>query len=311
LIVVRLLISQVVIHAQCLSSANPVGGTENLLVLEKNSLRIISFYKHGEVKQYFEKDHHSGFDLIRKAYYNNLTSIIGYGFSSRLTIETELGYYINKSQIYNTQPAYTLSGKGFSNLIAFIKYNLYTNYMSRMFYSMAIGFKIPFTRNPQLVNNVELPIEVQPTVGSYGFVFYSSFVKENSERGLRFFITNRAEVNMPNRNEYQLGTSFFNSFFMSKHLMFPWLKDDWTTIIQLRNEIRLRDKKAGYKKESTGGFLFILVPQINYVIKEKWFLSAMIDFPVYQYFHGTQLGAGTGFTFSLARTFNPSYKNPE
>lgn len=31
------------VQAQCLSAINPVGGSSNLLVLEKNTLRVISF----------------------------------------------------------------------------------------------------------------------------------------------------------------------------------------------------------------------------------------------------------------------------
>jgi len=295
--------------AQCLSSVSPVGGTENLLVLEKKSLRIITFYKYGEGKQYFEKDRHSDFDLIRKAYYNYLSGIIGYGISPKLTLETEFGYFINKSQIYATQPEYTLTGRGFTNLIATAKYNLYTNHMDRIYYSAAAGIKIPFSRTPQQVNNVELPVEVQPTIGAYGFVFSSYFVKENSEKALRLFITNRVETNLPNPDDYLLGTAIFTSFYVSKHLMFQWLKGDWTTILQLRNEIRTHDKISGRIKESSGGFIILLAPQLNYVVKEKWYLSAMVDVPVYQYFNGTQLGAGIGLTFSVSRSFNLGPKN--
>jgi len=292
------------VDSQCLSSVNPVGGTENLLVLEKSSLRVITFYKYGEGKQYFEKDRHSDFNLIRKAYYNYVSGIVGYGISSKLTLETEFGYYINKSQIYATEPEYTLTGRGFNNLIASAKYNLYTNHKERIYFSAAAGIKIPFSRTPQQVNNVELPVEVQPTIGAYGFVFNSYFVKENSEKALRFFITNRVETNLPNLDDYQLGTAIFTSFYISKHLMFQWLKGDWTTILQLRNEIRTRDKISGRKKESSGGYVFLLAPQLNYVVKEKWYLSAMVDVPVYQYFNGTQLGAGIGITLSLSRAFS-------
>jgi hypothetical protein len=68
--------------------------------------------------------------------------------------------------------------------------------------------------------------------------------------------------------------------------MFPWLKSDWTTIIQLRNEIRTPDRIEGKVKPSSGSVLFFIVPQVNYVLLEKWYLSVMVDLPVYQYFVG-------------------------
>jgi hypothetical protein len=296
-------------HGQCLSSVNPVGGTESLLVLEKNAIRIISFYKYGQGKAYYTKNKKADFDLIEKACYNYFSVLAGYGINNKLTLETEAGYYFNKSQTYNVEPKYTLTGKGLSNLVLLAKVNLYTNHVKRIYFSFAAGPRIPFKRGFQTVNNVLLPIELQPSAGAYGLVLNSSFVKENSEKGLRCFITNRTEINGRNRNNYRPGTSIFTSAFISKHLMFQWLKGDWTTILQLRNEIRTRDKMNCCFKESSGGTLLFLVPQLNYVMFEKWSLSAMIDIPVYQYFNGTQLGASPGLTISLSRVFKMQKNN--
>jgi hypothetical protein len=288
---------------QCLSSVSPVGGTDNLLVQEKNTLRIISFYKYGQGTQYYENNKHSDFDLIRKAYYNYLSTIVGYGVSGKFTAELETGYFFNKTQIYELEPEYLLSGKGFSNFVLTGKHSLFSEPVKRIFLTGAAGIKIPSSRNPQLVNNVEIPVEVQPTIGACGFVANLTFVKENSESGIRYFIISRMETNAENKKKYKLGNSFFNSFYISKHLMFPWLKGDWTTIFQLRNEIRGYDKINGNKKSSSGSFLFFVAPQVNYVLNETWNISAMLDIPFYQNFNGTQLGAGPGLTFVFSRTF--------
>jgi hypothetical protein len=291
------------IQAQCLSSVNPVGGTNNLLVLEKNSLRIISFYKYGQGTQYYENNRHSDFDLISKAYYNYLSTIVGYGITNKFTLELETGYFFNKTQIYDLDPQYKLTGKGLSNFVFMGKHSLFSDPVNRIYMTGAAGIKIPSSKNPKLVNNVEIPVEVQPTIGAIGFVFNASFVKENSGSGMRYFLISRLETNTSNKNNYKLGNSFFNSFYISKHLMLPWLKGDWTTILQLRNEIRTYDTINDVKKESSGSTLFFLAPQINYVYKEEWYLSAMVDIPVYQNFKGTQLGAGTGITIILSKTF--------
>lgn len=289
--------------AQCLSSVNPVGGTNNLLVLEKNSFRVITFYKYGQGKQYYEKNQHSDFDLISKAYYNYWSTILSYGLSNKFTLEIESGYFFNKTQVYDIEPQYKLKGNGFSNIVTSAKFSIYTDPVKRMFLTGAIGAKIPCRRTPQMVNNVQLPIEVQPTIGAYGIVFTTSFVKENSGTGMRYLITNRIEANAPNKYDYKLGSACFTSFYISKHLMFPWLKGDWTTIMQFRNEIRTHDKIENLIKESSGSTLFFISPQINYVHNEEWYISTMMDIPVYQYFNGTQLGAGVGITVILSKTF--------
>lgn len=283
-----------------------MGGSSNLLVLEKNSLRIISFYRHNFGNQYFEGNNHSDFNLIKSANYNYAGSIIGYGLADKVTIETELGYFFNKTQNYNIVPAYSLRGSGFATGILSLKYSLLKNTSKRLFISSSLGAKIPFSTSPISRDGVELPVEVQPTIGALGTVFQLFMVKEKPISGIRYFLTGRMEINAPNKQDYKLGTSIFTSFFFSKHLMFSWLKGDWTAILQLRNEIRNKDKTVNGWKESSGSTIFYFSPQINYTIKEKWNISAMIDLPVYQYFNGTQLATKYGLTLNFARDFNLS-----
>jgi hypothetical protein len=290
-------------ESQCLSSVNPVGGTDNLLVLKKNAFRVIYFYKYGQGTQYFEGSQHADFDLISKAYYNYSSVMLGYGVSDKLTLELESGYFFNKTQKYNVESGYKLKGSGFSNFVALAKHSIYTDLVKRIFLTASVGAKIPSSRNLQYVNHVKLPVEVQPTLGAYGAVFSSSLVKEDSFHGFRYFLTTRAETYLPNNEKYRPGTVVFTSAYVSKHLMFPWLKGDWTAIFQVKNEIRTYDKIDNNRKQSSGSILFFLVPQINYVLLEKWYLSAMVDIPVYQHFNGTQLGAGTGLTLVLSRVF--------
>ena len=289
--------------AQCLTSVNPVGGSNNLLVLEKQSLRIIAFYRYNYGNQYFEGDKHSDFNLIKSANYNYAGSIIGYGLANKVTIETELGYFLNKTQYYNLVPSYSLRGSGFSNAILSVKYGLLKNDSKRFFISSSLGAKIPFSAKPVSRDGVELPVEVQPTVGAFGAVVQLFMVKEKPVTGTRYFVTSRMELNARNNQDYKLGTSIFTSFFLSKHLMFSWLKGDWTTILQVRNEIRNRDKTINGWKESSGSTIFYLSPQLNYFIKEKWNVSLMLDLPVYQHFNGIQLATKYGLSLNFARDF--------
>lgn len=291
------------IYSQCLSSANPIGGTNNLLVLEKKTFRFISFHKFNYGNQHHEENKRSDFDLIKSANYNYLGTILGFGISDKFTLETETGYFINKTQIYNVTPAYQLRGYGFSNIIISGKYGFITNHFKRLYYSASTGIKIPSSTKPKSSNGVELPEEVQPTIGSYGMVIQSFLVKENSGKGLRFFLTNRFESNLPNEKEFQLGTSVVTSVFISKHLMYSWIKGDWTVILQMRNEIRFKNKRDNQIIESSGGVIFILSPQLNYSLKEKWNVSLMADVPIYQYLYGIQLATKFGITIGFARDF--------
>lgn len=289
--------------AQCLSSVNPVGGSNNLLVLEKNSLMVITFLRYNYGDRYYEGSQRSEFNLISSASYSYGGVILGYGVAEKLTLETELGYFFNKTQRYNLNPSYTITGRGLSSAVMSVRYGLLKDNSRRFFISSGIGAKIPFSTMPQSCDGVELPLELQTTTGALGAVWQLFMVKEKPVTGTRFFLASRVEVNARNNQEYRQGTTNFTSLFYSKHLMAPWIRGDWTAILQLRNELRGRDRIADGFKESTGSCLFFLSPQINHYIKEKWNVSLMVDIPVWQHFTGTQLATRVGASLNLARDF--------
>ncbi len=303
LILGLLLISTHPAQTQCLSAVNPVGGSSNLLVMEKNMLRIISFYHHHYGNQYFEGDHLSDYNLIKSGGYNYIGTILGYGLTDKITLETELGYFINKTQQYSGIPEYTLRGNGLSNTVFSLKGSLLKNNEKRLFISSSAGAKIPLSREQQIRHGVVLPVELQPTLGAFGAVFQLFAVKENSASGTRYFLTERMEINDRNKQKYKQGNAVYSSLFISKHLMFPWLKGDWTAILQVRNELRGKDHISSGVKESSGGYQFYVSPQINHYFREKWNFSAILDIPVYQNFNGTQLATKYGLSLNLARDF--------
>jgi hypothetical protein len=290
--------------AQCLSSVNPVGGSNNLLVLEKNSFRAITFFRYNYGNRYYEGTERSDFDLIDRAGYSYGGMVAAFGLTDRLTMEAEMGYYFNKTQVYNLDPQYTLTGRGLSSAVLSARIGLLKDNSRRLFISSSVGAKIPFSTRPQSRDGVELPLDLQTTTGATGLVLQGFAVWELPVSGTRWFLTERVEVNARNRQDYRQGTSAFTSLFYSKHLMFPWLKGDWTAILQVRNELRGRDRTADGLRESTGSTVFYLSPQINYFIREKWNLSVTADLPLWQSFIGTQLAMRYGFSLNLARDFS-------
>lgn len=288
------------IYAQCFSSINPVGGVSNLLVLEKHTLRFIASYHFGLSNEYFEGHEKSDYSLIKRANYNYSGIIIAYGILNNITLEAETGYFLNKTYKFENS---TKIGYGFNNIIISPKFSLITNHDKRFFISGSTGIKIPFGRELQKVDYVEVPHELQPSTHALGYVIQTFLVKENSFKGLRYFFVARGEYNYENKAGYKYGNYLSISAYLSKHLMYNWIKGDWTTILQLRNEFRGKDNIDDRVVESTGGYSLLLMPQINYTIKEKWNISLMGNIPVYQYFNGTQLAAKFGMVLNFAGDF--------
>ena len=304
---VLLLFASQALRAQCFTtSGNPVGGTTNMGVMDKSTLRLTLFYRFSCSDQYFEgNEKYSGNQgVLQNASYNYLGFLSGYGLTDRLTVEAEAGYYLNKTQVYYIEDT-ELTGRGPSNLVISLKPQLYHHSDKRFEVSCALGANIPFSTEMQQVQGVTLPLNVQPSIGSYGLVFQSFLVKENSFIATRFFWVGRVEKYFKNPQDYEPGNLYLNSLFFSKHFIFEqWKLKDWTFILQLRNHIKERDTRSDQVIGASGNFLVFLIPQVNLTIGEHWNVSALIDIPVYRYYNGIQLANKSSFVLTLIRDFS-------
>jgi len=298
--------------SQCFASpGNPVGGTANTGNLNKKTFRIMTFYNYNYSDKYFEKDKLSDYSLYEKAQYNYVAATLGYGLTKKITIEAEAGYFINKSIFYNKKlslPNYSEHGFGLSNAVISAKYSLYKNEQRRLGYSLSLGGKIPFSTKPQVIDGVELPIDVQPSTGSYGLVAQSFLMKEYSFVGYRLFLLNRLETNTKNIQGYKYGNIYISSLIVSKHLVFPWTKDNgkWTALLQLKNKTTAKRKLNDEIVPSSGSSVYFISPQLNFTLTEKLNISIIADIPVYQYYNGIQLANSRSFTINIIKDF---YKN--
>ena len=216
-------------------------------------------------------------------------------------MDAEAGYFINKTQLYKIEDT-KLTGRGLSNLVVSVKPRLFYNPATRFEVSCALGANIPFSTTLQQVNYVTLPIDIQPSTGSYGIVFQTYVIKENSFKASRFFFTNRIEKYFKNIHGWEFGTLYLNSVFYSKHYVFREKRiKDWTFILQLRNQIREKNVKDDQTIFASGNVLFFLIPQVNISIQEKWNISVLTDIPLYQHYNEVQLAHNAAFAIALIR----------
>lgn len=294
------------LYSQCFASpGNPVAGSTNLGVLDEGIIRTIGFYQYNYLDRYYKGSDEYDWDVpsaITSAYYNYAGLSLGYGITEKFTLETEIGYFINKTQNYRKQSPD--KGTGLSNAIVSGKYNVYRDWVNFVELTLSAGVKIPFSTEPQSVDGVDLPINVQPSTGNFGAVIQSFFVKEIDEISGRIILINRYENNFSeNELGYNFGDKLSSSLFLSKHLANPYTDflDDITLILQLRHEYSQKDQREEDTVEFSGSNLFFIAPQINYNLDMIWNFSLTYDIPVYQYYNGIQLANTYGVTFSVTR----------
>lgn len=306
-----LLMSTIKVQGQCCSAGNPVGGTTNMGILDSGAVRVITFYRYSKSQGYWYGMSKSNFSFVKEADFNYAGMVLAYGLTNEITLEAETGYFINKSQTYDITPTYTNKGFGLSNAIVSLKYNLISETKKPVEWTVRLGAKIPFSTKYQVVDNVELPRDVQPSTNTYGIVAQSFLYKNTPEYSAKWFIINRFETNTPDIKNYRYGNAFITSFFITKQLG----NSNWTAILQARHEYRSKDVKkvienkylgfvtTGAVVNFSGGNLVFAAPQINYTIAQKWNVSLLADIPVFRYYNGIQLGNKYSFALYLSRDF--------
>ncbi len=298
-------------YGQCCSAGNPVGGTTNIGILDSGTVRLITFYRYSQSSGYWEGMRKSDFYFVKNADFNFGGLVLAYGLDNKLTIETELGYYFNKSQTYNVTPEFTNKGFGLSNAVVSLKQNLISKTEKPFEWTVALGVKFPFKTEYQIVDNVELPRDVQSSTSTYGIVAQSFLYKGIPSRSMKLFLSNRFESNTQDVKKFRYGNSLINSLFVTKQIN----NSDWTAIIQVRHEYRTKDIKniiennylgfltTGQVVNSSGGHLTFVAPQINYTVAQKWNISLLADIPIFRYYNGIQLGNKYSFAVYLSRDF--------
>lgn len=305
-ILLILLITVRTAHSQCCaSSGNPIGGTVNIGLLEKQALRTASFYRISFSDKYYEGDktYSGNIGSIEKAISGYVGLLAGYGISDLLTLELETVYVINKTHVFKINNE-KLTGFGLSDAVISVRPRIYRSSNNQFEISCALGSNIPFSRNLQQVNGVTLPVDLQPSTSSFGLVFQSNIIKEVPFRSINFLLINRFEKYFENKQEYTYGNSHSTSFFFSKYFSVERSKIQGLTItMQLKNQIRGKHKREGQTINASGNFSFFLIPQINLSVSGNWNISILTDIPVYQYFNEIQLGNKISSSIILIKDF--------
>lgn len=266
------------IGGAAVGSASLIGGTSNLGVLKQGYGRAIGTLIYSNGNNFFHNDIPTEplEDILVRGYSSTFTGLIlGYGITNDLTVDIETGYFANKMQDYGETK---LSGSGFSHTTLFIKYNMINQRRNSFEWSTGIGGKLPLASREQ-----NLPQNIKSSNGAFGGVLLSFIRKGFDYDEWNLLLINRYEWNDINNGMFQTGQSFINSMFVTKSLF-----DDFIGVLELRSDVKLKDRLFGEELSNTGWNIVVIAPQLNYAIGD-WFITAFYEYPVYKYYNETQL----------------------
>ncbi|MCX6243424.1 MAG: hypothetical protein NTU98_01860 [Bacteroidetes bacterium] len=275
--------------AQCCSSGNPFISDAEQPALQSKVLTSSLTYRYSHASKYYAEDSPFNDLPFEQTSYSNYAEFqVGYGITNWLTVMADLGYFFNKTLTTTGQDPY--KGYGLGDAELYLKFNAYTNPRLKFSISPSIGMKFPIGVFDQEVDNVQLPITVQPSSGSYkytGNIFVSKGM--GKKIALAAFVSYEYSQLIESDNfYYKYGDQWIGAIYFNYHI--------WKGLgidLQVRNEYRAKSTRENDEiVEASGYDVVFFTPQLTYAFKHNWYLSAYSDIPVYKYYNGIQMSFG-------------------
>lgn len=289
-------------YAQCCSAGNPFFYGE-LSSLSKKNLQFVTGYKYGTSTQYYTGNKQIDIDFVDKAYFNYLTLQFIYGLTERITLQADLGYFLNKTETYLKEGWETSNGYGLGDANFTIKYLAYNNFKKHIQIVPAIGVTFPIGVFDQEVNHVKLPITVQPSSGSFKYqisLFLSKGINNGKFNFTLFGMYEYAQLINSNNFYYKYGNQYLFSFLTSYKI-----SNKFSIALEARSENRVRALRNDDQIVESSGFNIVyLIPHISWGFYNNWYLSMNADIPIYKYYNGIQLSNTYSVSVRLSYTIN-------
>lgn len=294
------LFSTIEVNAQCCGAGNPLNSFGDVSGIQRKTFQISPYYKYSYSDQYYEGTKKAKVSPD-KMFYNFASIDMAYALSYRLSIHGQVGYFINKTKLYNVEGWNDMTGHGLGDAELNLKYSVIRNVIKKIELTPSIGVKLPIGVFDQEVEDVKLPISLQPSSGS---LKYNASVFM-SKRFKKYSISFKAFAEYANRIksqnfDYKYGNlyvlSVYGSYIITRKL---------NTIVQLQYENRDKAMRENSQiVESSGGQVLYLIPQLNYTIIQDLAVSLNAFIPVYRYMNGIQIANKYSVSLRITKSFN-------
>lgn len=282
---------------QCCTSGNPFISDAEQPALQSKIFTASLTYRYSHSGKYYSEDSRFTELPFQEIAYSNYTELqVGYGITNWLTSLADLGYYFNKT--LETPGIDSYRGYGLGDVGLYAKFNAYSNSRIKLSISPTVGIKFPVGVFDQEVENVQLPISVQPSAGSYRYLANLFVSKGFGKVSLAGFASYEYSRLIESENfYYKYGDQWIAALYFNYR---PWKR--FTIDLQVRNEYRSKSTRENEEIVDASGYdVLFLTPQFSYAFKHDWYVSAYADIPVYKYYNGIQMSFGYALSFRVTK----------
>lgn len=288
-------------YSQCCSAGSPFFYGESSII-EKGGIQLITGYKYSKSDNYFSGDSKVDIEYIDKSYFNFQTFQILYGITERLSAQADIGYYYNRTEVYKNQDWDNSIGHGISDMNVKISYLAYSNWKHQYKILPSLGAVLPVGVFDQEVDNVKLPITVQPSSGSYKYNASILFTKafKNHKLNLNAFALFEYSQLIDSKNFYY---KYGNRYLLSTMLSYSVLAK-LSVAVELRGDFKAKAKREENQiVESSGYGILFANPHLSWSINKKLTFATNLELPVYKYYNGIQLANSFSYSARISYKF--------
>ncbi|MDD4575990.1 MAG: hypothetical protein PHI36_06140 [Bacteroidales bacterium] len=292
---------------QCCGAGNPisVSGLDN--TTDKNNLKIGLNYRYNYSNRYFENTKKTDIDfpaVLDNSNYNYLSLNVGYGITERLSVKADLGFYINKTENFKHEGFDNLTAHGLGDLDINISYKAYLNKKKGIELAPFVSVKFPIGKFDQEVDDIKLPITMQPSSGSFrytgGIFFYANLPNDFFLTSFNFF--EYAQRIKSKNFDYKFGNTLYLSV-DANYKAFRFL----TVGLQAGYEYKGRSQRENNQElYGTGYHVISLTPHLTFKIKQTY-IACSGEIPVFHKVEEIQLV--NTFALRLSVIQNIQFKN--
>lgn len=240
---------------------------------------------------------------------------LAYGFSERVTLGMELGYWIDKKQL-GFRDWDTYSSGGLGDLILYPRFNLIkpsaANRLNEL--TLGLGFKIPLGTFNDSIGFYEpfsgetfystMPPAVQASTGANDLLFNLFWSAPLRAEGLRLTANTTFILKGWNPLGEKMGNYFSSGIFGSGKLgktLFGavQVRYEWIGRMKLNPDVRMLSF-PNYDPEATGSQKLFLAPQLSYSPLDYLTCLLQAEYPIYQKVNKTQLASEHQWVIGLA-----------
>jgi len=284
--------------AQCCSSGNPFISDAEQPALKSKVLTSSLSYRYSHSSQFYSEDSQFNDLPFDQTSYSNYSEFqIGYGVTDWMTVIADLGYFFNKIQATSGQDPYRGYGLGDAGL--YLKFNAFNNPKARFSVSPSLGVRFPIGVFDQEVDNVQLPIAVQPSSGSYKYTV-NLFISKGLGRKIAlaaFIAYEYSQLINSDNFYYKYGDQWIGALYFNYHI---W--KGLSLALQVRNEYRAKSIRENDEIVDASGYdVVFFTPQLTYAFKHNWYLSAYSDIPLYKYYNDIQMSFGYAISARITK----------